>query len=404
MPVQRCQRGGRAGHKWGKAGFCYVGPDSREKAAAQGRAIQARRADKAINMKPPKGVVEEFKRGVRWYEEGHGGSGLVPATIRWARRLARGEAITAAKVRKMRAWLARHEVDKKGEGFKPGEKGFPSPGRVAWALWGGDPAVTWSAKLVRQLERKDARAQRMDATAAPRGLERDYRVMMTRRLRDLAKVLDPVVRAELAKRLDAAEEEAAALQATIAGVERRWVVDVPPPDADVLRIAGQVDSFTTRKTARTVERVVPIDVSNVLANAGTIRPMHERWVANNLELIQRLEQRHFADVSKFITRAVQEGKSTREVTKVLSQRLGVSRRRANLIARNEIGTLNAEITRARMTDLGIKRFRWVDSGDDVVRPLHQEINGQVFDYPNGHPTEGLPGEPINCRCTAEPVL
>tara|TARA_R100000084_G_C4588010_1_gene117037 strand:- start:494 stop:709 length:216 start_codon:yes stop_codon:yes gene_type:complete len=63
-----------------------------------------------------------------------------------------GDPISPEKARKMRAWLARHETDKTGEGFKPGQKGFPSPGRVAWALWGGDPAVSWSAKIVRQIE------------------------------------------------------------------------------------------------------------------------------------------------------------------------------------------------------------------------------------------------------------
>lgn len=109
----------------------------------------------AIDMTPPEGVIEEFRRGLRWYDEGHGGDGLVRATIQWAHRLARGEPITEAKVRKMRAWLARHEVDKEGEGFRPGEDGYPSPGRVAWALWGGDPAVSWSEKLIGQLDREE---------------------------------------------------------------------------------------------------------------------------------------------------------------------------------------------------------------------------------------------------------
>jgi len=106
-----------------------------------------------IDLTPPDGVREELRRGLAWHGEGKSGRGLVPATVRWARRLAAGEAITPAKARKMRAWLARHEVDKKGEGYKPGGEGFPSPGRVAWALWGGDPAVAWSNKVVEQLER-----------------------------------------------------------------------------------------------------------------------------------------------------------------------------------------------------------------------------------------------------------
>jgi phage-related protein (TIGR01555 family) len=106
----------------------------------------------AINMRPPDGVKEELKRGLEWHKEGKSGKGLVPATVAWARRLASGQPISPAKAVKMRAWLARHEVDKQGEGYKPGEDGFPSPGRVAWALWGGDAGVAWSGKLVGQLE------------------------------------------------------------------------------------------------------------------------------------------------------------------------------------------------------------------------------------------------------------
>ena len=31
--------------------------------------------------------------------------------------------------------------------FNAGEKGYPSPGRVAWDAWGGDAAASWSSKL-----------------------------------------------------------------------------------------------------------------------------------------------------------------------------------------------------------------------------------------------------------------
>ena len=108
-----------------------------------------------INFKPPKAVVAELKKGLEWHAEGHSGDGLVAATVSWARKMANGANISPEKAVKMRAWLARHESDKSGKGFKPGEEGFPSPGRVAWALWGGDPAVGWSNKLVTQMEAAD---------------------------------------------------------------------------------------------------------------------------------------------------------------------------------------------------------------------------------------------------------
>ena len=108
-----------------------------------------------MKLTAPEGVKAELRRGLAWHAEGHSGDGLKQETVAWARRLADGAEITRDKAVKMRAWLARHEADKSGKGFTPGE-GYPSPGRVAWALWGGDPAVGWSDKVVSYFEREES--------------------------------------------------------------------------------------------------------------------------------------------------------------------------------------------------------------------------------------------------------
>jgi len=48
---------------------------------------------------------------------------------------------------RMHSFFSRHEVDKEAEGFEAGEEGFPSPGRVAWDLWGGDAGQAWASRL-----------------------------------------------------------------------------------------------------------------------------------------------------------------------------------------------------------------------------------------------------------------
>ena len=141
----------------GEKGWGHNKPD--QEPAPDQEADQSNEADRgaqdsleSIDFSVPKGVKKELQKGLKWHAEGKSGDGLLPATVSWARRMVNGDPISPEKARKMRAWLARHETDKTGEGFKPGQKGFPSPGRVAWALWGGDPAVSWSAKIVRQIE------------------------------------------------------------------------------------------------------------------------------------------------------------------------------------------------------------------------------------------------------------
>lgn len=113
--------------------------------------VEIENAD-GINLNVPAGVKEEAKRGLEWRREfGRGGIGPGQQTA----RMLTGNKMTIARVRKMRAYLARHEVDKQGEGWSPGEKGFPSAGRIAWALWGGNPGKAWSNKVMRSVEAKE---------------------------------------------------------------------------------------------------------------------------------------------------------------------------------------------------------------------------------------------------------
>jgi hypothetical protein len=99
---------------------------------------------------PPQAVIEEAKRALKWIEEGHAGANFTSVGRTRAGQLARGEAISRDTLARMKSFLARHEVDSQGQGYKIGEAGFPSPGRVAYAAWGGKAAKTWVDKLFRQ--------------------------------------------------------------------------------------------------------------------------------------------------------------------------------------------------------------------------------------------------------------
>lgn len=107
-----------------------------------------------IDWKPSEAVQSAFAKGVSLYEDGRGGDGLVQETVSWARRLASGESITPDKARKMSAWHARHEVDKRTGWDKEGQE---TPGYVAFLLWGGEPGRAWADRLVRQMNEQDRR-------------------------------------------------------------------------------------------------------------------------------------------------------------------------------------------------------------------------------------------------------
>jgi hypothetical protein len=106
----------------------------------------------------PSGVRLEAKKALDWHKEHHRGG--TPVGLNTARTLARGGQIGIEKVRHIAKYFPRHEVDKKGKGWEPGEDNFPSNGRIAWALWGGDAAWRWAKAIV---ERENAHALKADA-------------------------------------------------------------------------------------------------------------------------------------------------------------------------------------------------------------------------------------------------
>ena len=92
--------------------------------------------------KPNKGMIEEANRGLEWRREfGRGGTAVGVAR---ARDISNGKNLSEETVKRMYSYFSRHEVDKKGQGYNQGEKGYPSAGRIAWALWGGNSAFSWS--------------------------------------------------------------------------------------------------------------------------------------------------------------------------------------------------------------------------------------------------------------------
>ena len=110
-----------------------------------------------IDLMPTDGMRTEAQRYRDWKAEDEQGGTDVAANR--ASQILSGDELSPDTVITMAAWFARHEVDKQGEGFSPDEDGYPSPGRVAWAAWGGDAGQTWSnskADRIKELQERSA--------------------------------------------------------------------------------------------------------------------------------------------------------------------------------------------------------------------------------------------------------
>jgi|688.fasta_scaffold09689_4 hypothetical protein len=107
------------------------------------------------DLTPTGEMREEAAKGLRWYAQDLAGDGVVASTLTWARRIAAGDELTPERVVTIRAWHARHAVDLEAPAnANPDDPGYPGPGRVASALWGGPPAAEWAERKVAELERE----------------------------------------------------------------------------------------------------------------------------------------------------------------------------------------------------------------------------------------------------------
>jgi HK97 family phage portal protein len=107
---------------------------------------------KSVDLKyiPNQGMQNAAGRALAWHEDGKPGGTLVG--LARANQIVNGEKLSEDTILRMYSFFSRHEVDKKAEGFNAGEAGYPSPGRVAWDLWGGDAGFSWATAKRDQIQ------------------------------------------------------------------------------------------------------------------------------------------------------------------------------------------------------------------------------------------------------------
>jgi len=110
-------------------------------------------AEDENSFAPTKEMAAEAELGLKWREEYKRGGTEVG--VARARDLSNMRNLSLDTVTRMNSYFARHEVDKEALGWNQGEEGFPTAGRIAWQLWGGDPGKDWAARI---LERANAQS------------------------------------------------------------------------------------------------------------------------------------------------------------------------------------------------------------------------------------------------------
>lgn len=148
MPVMKCEKNGKTGHKWGESGVCFIGEDSKSKAEKVGAAIWAQRSDEET-YKPTKEMASAARRGLAMRDkQTKSNKGMTSVGLARANQLIKRENLSLNTVKRMYSFFSRHEVDKQSDSWKKGN----SKAEQAWLGWGGDSGYAWSKRIVESLD------------------------------------------------------------------------------------------------------------------------------------------------------------------------------------------------------------------------------------------------------------
>lgn len=116
------------------------------------------------SYKPTNEMKSEAELGLKWRDEyNRGGTEIGVAR---ARDISNLRNLSIDTIQRMNSYFSRHEVDKKATGWNQGEDGFPTAGRIAWQLWGGDAGRDWAARIVERIKREELSSQVADELIA----------------------------------------------------------------------------------------------------------------------------------------------------------------------------------------------------------------------------------------------
>lgn len=258
--------------------------------------------------------------------------------------------------------------------------------------------------------------KRMPRQAEPTNIQRSYGVALVAIIRRFRALLAPLLEALPSLVKDAAAQESihrdgARLDADGYGKRVRELMDRARR-----RLADTVDTSSVETLARTFARQTAtyqrIQLAKQLRAAlgadpfmadRRLVPLTEAFVDSNVGLIRSLTDRAALQVEDTVMNGLRAGRLHADLAQDIEERLGVAESRARLIARDQVGKFYGQVNAARQRSLGVTRFIWRTVNDERVRDEHDARNGETYEYDD--PPDGeLPGEPINCRCYAEPVL
>lgn len=246
------------------------------------------------------------------------------------------------------------------------------------------------------------------------GIQADYRRRLDRLIKDMNKsflywigvtyrATPPVL---------AQDEASAAIQLRIAvnKLARQWRKRFDKSSQELAKYFATAAHRRSDAVLRNILRRGGFTVKFEMTRA--MRDIIDATIAEQVGLIKSIPEQYLTNVQGAVMRSVQTGRDLGTLTDEIERQYGVTRRRAELIARDQNNKATSSMVRARQVELGIKKAVWLHShGGKEPRRTHVANSGKQYDPAMGwfDPDPKVrryifPGELINCRCVSKSVI
>lgn len=176
------------------------------------------------------------------------------------------------------------------------------------------------------------------------------------------------------------------------------------------KMVYKVSKSNEERFNKSLENVTGINLGGII-QSEKLEDFIEVSVNKNVSLIKSLPEEYFKQIETIVTNGIVNGERYNTIAKKIAETTKSKvTGRIKTIARNEVSTLNSQLTLRRSEALGITRGIFQTSDDERVRPCHAELDGVEFRLSRGAWSKKcqkwiIPGvTDINCRCSYSPII
>lgn len=196
---------------------------------------------------------------------------------------------------------------------------------------------------------------------------------------------------------DSADDIRGAMDAVTAEIQRLVLLLTP----DLRQWTFSVERVQRGKWTQSILSAADVDLNTILT-AGDVNDTLQAAIEWNVSLVRDVSDEARKRIANAVFAGLQQRKPAAEVSKEISEAVGMARARARRIASDQTIKLGERLNRARQEQAGLTHFKWRHSAKRHPRVWHEARNGKVYSWADpGIAADDMPGVPVACGCTAQ---